>query len=429
MYQFISALINVFIGNGFYTGKLVSAAFGIGACLFVYSITLRLTANRMAALLGFLLIALNPLHIFYSASAMTDVPHTFFVLASLYFILRRGWIVAAIFAAFAGLTRVESWMFLALIPAIQFLRERRISFVAVIILVIPPLFWFYISWKATGNWFACFAQRQYYHDWLLAMNPTLAHFSLSNILRDGATLLVSTDIAVLAGSFIAGWFVVRQSARVVSRRGMPEDLLSILPPVIFFFSFLSLLVVAYLTHQQPMIFPRYGLILFSLGIPILAWTFLRLRQQKPQRARLLLISVIVICVFDGGIQFAGAVGSLNSTSAQRAVADYLRDHFQTNSDARIFSDEGTVTVMSGIPEQKFVTSSDAPRNRDAFLAFLKDKKVEYLVFVSKEDSTPAKLFPELSNGLSNQSFQPVMHANSRFLRTDIWVYRTQMLTK
>jgi hypothetical protein len=429
LYQFISALINIFIGNGFYSGKLVSAAFGIGACLFVYSITLRLTANRMAALLGFLLIALNPLHIFYSASAMTDVPHSFFVLAALHFVLKRGWIVAAIFAALAGLTRVESWMFLALIPAIQFLRERRISLIALMILIIPPLFWFYISWKATGNWLACFEQRQYYHDWLLAMNPTLAHFSLSNILRDGATLLISTDIAVLAASFIAGWIVVRQSARVVSRRGVFEDLQSILAPVVFFFAFLSLLVVAYVTHQQPMIFPRYGLILFSVGIPILAWTFLRIRQQKPQRARLLLVSVIVICVFDGGIQFAGAIGSLNSTSAQRAVADYLRDHFQTNSDTRIFSDEGTVTVMSGIPEQKFVTSSDAPRNRDAFLAFLKDKNVEYLVFVIKEDSTPTKVFPELKNGLSNQSFQPVMHANSRFLRTDIWIYRTQIPTK
>ncbi len=429
LYQFISALINVFVRNGFYAGKLVSAIFGVGACLLIYSITLRLTASHTAAFFGFLLIALNPLHITYSASAMTDVPHAFFVLASLYFVLRRGWIVAAIFAALAGLTRVESWMFLALIPAIQFLRERRISLVAFVILVIPPLFWFYISWKATGNWLACFAQRQYYHDWLLAMNPTLAHFSLSNILRDVATLLISTDIAVLAASFVAGWIVVRQSARIVNRRGMSEDVESIPGPVVFFFAFLSLLVAAYVTHQQPMIFPRYGLILFSLGIPILAWTFLRLRQQKPQRTRLLLISVIVICVFDGGIQFAGAVGSLNSTSAQRAVADYLRDHFQPNSDTRIFSDEGTVSVMSGIPEEKFVTSSDTPRDREAFLAFLKDKKVEYLVFVSKEDSTPAKLFPELKNGSSNTSFQPVMHANSRFLRTDIWIYRTQIPTK
>src|SRR6185295_19705865 len=42
LYQFISALINVFVGNGFYTGKVVSALAGVGVCLLVYTITLRI---------------------------------------------------------------------------------------------------------------------------------------------------------------------------------------------------------------------------------------------------------------------------------------------------------------------------------------------------------------------------------------------------
>src|ERR1041385_6197993 len=158
----------------------------------------------------FLLIALNPLHIFYSASAMTDVPHAFLVLAALYFVVAENWIVAAVFAALAGFTRVESWMLIALIPFIQFIRERRISIVAILILIIPPLFWFYISWKATGNWLACFVQRQEYHDWLLRMNPALARFSLVNFSKDTAMLLVSSDIAVLAASFVAASFVIRE---------------------------------------------------------------------------------------------------------------------------------------------------------------------------------------------------------------------------
>src|SRR3989441_555900 len=113
LYQFTGAVINVFVGNGFYVGKFVSGIFGVGVCLLVYSITLRLTANRTAALLAFVLIALNPLHILNSVSAMTDVPHVFFVLASLYFVLEKRWILAASFAALAGLTRVESWMLIA----------------------------------------------------------------------------------------------------------------------------------------------------------------------------------------------------------------------------------------------------------------------------------------------------------------------------
>jgi len=429
LYQFIGALINVFVGNGFYTGKIVSAIFGVGSCLLVYSITLRLTGDRNAALLGFALIALNPLHIFYSASAMTDIPHSFFVLAAVCLVLKRSWVWAAVFAALAGLTRVESWMFIALIPAIQVLRERRISVVSLIILAIPPLFWFYISWKATGNWLACFQSRQQYHDWLLQMNPALAHFSFSGVLRDGATLIVSTDIAVLIAALVAGWLIVKRFTRnkmsVAVNNLEAGEIGEILPAVVFFFAFLALLLVAYLTHQQPMIFPRYGLILFSLGIPILAWTCLRLKRDHPELARRVLIAVIVICVFDASIQLAGAVGTLNQISAQRAVADYLRDHFLPNSTARIFSDEGTVQVMSGLPPEKFVSSSDAPRNREGFLNYLKEKNVAYLVYIKKPASTPAELFPELENGMGNELIQPIFHARARFLRTDIWVHRFQ----
>jgi hypothetical protein len=81
--------------------------------------------------------------------------------------------------------------------------------------------------------------------------------------------------------------------------------------------------------------------------------------------------------------------------------------------------------MSGIPERKILTSSDAPRDRENFVNYLKEKDVEYLVFVNKEDSTPAKLFQELQNGTGNELFEPVMHSSSRFLRMDIWLYRVQ----
>lgn len=420
LYQFLSALINLFVGNGFYAGKLVSAGFGVGVCLLVYSITLRVTAHRTAALLAFALIALNPLHIFYSASAMTDVPHAFFLLTSLYFCLKERWVLAAIFGALAGLTRMESWMFIAVIPAIQFFRERRISLAAVAILLIPPLFWFYVSWKATGNWLACFVARREYHDWLFAANPTLAHFSLPHILSDGATLLVSADIAVLMGAFVAGWFVVKP---VVRRTRIQEDVRPIVPALIFFFATLGMIAAAYLSGAMPIVFPRYGLILFTLGIPTLAWTTLTLRKRRPQLARGLLISVIAILAFDTSVQLVGSVGLLNQISAQRAVADYVHAHFQKDSNARIFCDEGMVQALSGIPPEKFLTSFDAPRDREGFLNYLKEKNVEYLVFVSNQESTPVRLFPELDSGEGNEIFQPAMHARTRFLRTEIWLYR------
>jgi hypothetical protein len=179
-----------------------------------------------------------------------------------------------------------------------------------------------------------------------------------------------------------------------------------------------LLVVAYLTHQQPIMFPRYGLILFSLGIPMLAWTYLRFGG-----VRKLLISIIIVCVLGAGVQLAGAVGLLNQISAQRAAADYLRDHFDAKSDARIFCDEGTVTVMSGIPAEKFLTSADAPKDRERFLSYLKERNVEYLVIVKKEDSTPSALFPASEYGEPVGIYKPVMETHVGFLPINIHLYR------
>ncbi len=120
-----------------------------------------------------------------------------------------------------------------------------------------------------------------------------------------------------------------------------------------------------------------------------------------------------------------AVGSLNQYRAHRVVADYLRDHYQPTAGTRIFSDEGTVTVLSGIAEEKFLTSSDAPEDRESFLAFLKEKNVEYLVFIKKVDSTPAKLFPELEHGDGIGTFVPVMNSRSELMRANIWLYRVR----
>ena len=424
LYQFLSALLNLFVKNGFYSAKLVSATFGIGVCLFVYAVTLTLTNNRTAAIWTFLVIALNPLHIFYSASAMTDIPHAFLVLGALYFVLKKKWVIAAIFAALAGSTRVESWMFIGLIPLIQILRERRVSIVGVLIMILPPLFWFYISWKATGDWLACFKQRQQYLDWLLMMNPAIAYFSVINVLRDSATLLVSSDLAVLIACFIAAWFVLRQLLKL-NRQKLSEETQTILPPVVFFLAFFSLLLVAYLPHQQPIIFPRYGLILFTLGLPILAWTFLRMKQQKPLWARRLLIGTIVVLSLDASIQFAGAVGTVNQYRAQRAVADYLRDHFDQKSNARIFCDEGTVQVLSGITLARFVTSSDTPPDAAHFIEYLNNKNVEFVVFADQPGSILSRLFPELQNGAQSESLQPLMNSRSSFLPTNIWLYRVR----
>ena len=422
LYQLICAVFIAVVGHPYYVAKVVSAVFGIGICLLVYDITLRLTANRKAALFGFLLIALNPLHIFNSASSMTDVPSAFFVLASLCFVLKKRWIVASIFAALAGLTRVDNWMLIGLIPVLLFLEERRVSLASIAILIFPPLSWLYISWKATGDWLACFVTRKEYMDALLVANPSLASFSLFGIARDAGSLLLSVDVVVLVACIVGAWKVMQLARADADSRGS-QTLRFVLTISVYFFAFMAFIVLAYLTHKQPIIFPRYGLTMFAIGIPILPWTFLNVTRQRPQWARRLLITIIAACVFEATIQVVGSVGFINKMNTLGTVSNYLRSNFQPGSNARVFSDEGTVLALSGIPENNFVSSSEAPHDRDGFLAWLKQNNVEYLVFVVKEDSTVSKLFPELSQGAGDEKFQPVMHAGSRFLPANVWVYR------
>ncbi len=440
LYQFICAVIVAFTGHAYFVAKLVSAIFGVGICVLVYAISLKITANHKAAFLAFLLIALSPLHIFNSASSMTDIPHAFFVLAGVYFVLKKGWITAAVCVALAGLTRVDSWLIIALIPAIQLLEERRVSITACLILIFPPLFWFYISWKATGDWMACFVARKQYMDWLLSVNPELASFSFSGIARDAGALLLSTDLAVLIACCFAGWYVMRRLIAIreldASRRPMSGhsdrnsvELHSIAKVCLFFFAFFGFLVLAYLTHKQPIIFPRYGLILFALGVPVLAWALVEVKRQKPLIARKLITAAIAVCLLNSGVQLAYSVGYINREYAHRAVADYLRSQYQPGSNpgssSRIFSDDGTVVALSGLPLETFLSSSDAPRQREAFLEFLKEKNVEYLVYVDQPGSLLPTLFPELERGENVDRFAMIAKSESRFLPTKVVLYRVR----
>jgi hypothetical protein len=354
---------------------------------------------------------------------LTDVPHAFFILAALYFVLNRRWLVAAIFAALAGLTRVEGWMLIALIPALQFWKERRVSVAALLIMLVPPLFWFWVSWKAAGDWLATFKVRQQYHDWLLQQNPALQHFTLPGIMKDSAMFLSGVDVAVLIAVFVAGWLVLRKLTGKQRDDAGRQDVESIIPPLLFFFSFLALLTIAYLTHQQPIIFPRYGLILFSIGIPILAWTYFAIKKRRPDVSRRVIVGIFVLCVFNASAQFAGAIGELHRYSAQRRVAKYLRQHFDQKSNAKIFCDEGTVKVLSGIPEDRFVASADVPSDYDGFYAALATNHVEWLVVAEQPGSTPARLFPWSEYGERIGSYEMVSQDHSAFLPVNIHVYR------
>ena len=236
-------------------------------------------------------------------------------------------------------------------------------------------------------------------------------------------LVSGIDLAVLCAALVAGWLAVRRFRKRPTAKAAPSNVDAIWPVLVFFFPFLALLVVAYLTHQQPIIFPRYGLILFSLGIPILAWTYFAIVRSRPQWSRRVLVTIVVLCAVNFSAQFAGGIGELNRYRAQRHVANYLRYHFDVNPEMKVFCDEGTVRALSGIPEGHFVTSADVPKDYDSFWSALAEKNVEWLVIAPQPGSTPVTLSPRFEFGEPIGPYHSAIRVSSEFLPLRVYIYR------
>ena len=82
-------------------------------------------------------------------------------------------------------------------------------------------------------------------------------------------------------------------------------------------------------------------------------------------------------------------------------------------------------IPPSAPVEIFVTSAEAPGDREGFITFLKDHKMQYLVIASRSGSTPQKLFPELDSGGGIEPFRRVFYASSQFLPTEIWIYEVR----
>lgn len=423
LYQFICAVISVFTGHSFYVAKLVSAICGVGICLLVFSMSLRLTKNKVISLLAVALIALNPQHILNSTSSMTDVPHAFFVFASLHFVLGKRWTLAACMAAIAGLIRMESWLFIMLLPAMEFIDRRRVSPLAVVVLLLPPLFLLYLSWEATGDMFAYFKIRNHYIVELVAANPRLGIFSYARVTADAKTLLDSINPAMLFGSVIGAGLIIKRLFSAWPFKRIPEELFAPVAVALYFFAILGFLIFAYVSGNQPDMWHRYGMILFALGAPLLAWTCHNIINGKKHLALVVALLVIPVCIWQAKYQFVDGIGFLKQVEVERTVAAFLKEQYQANPKTRILCEELTIRFLSGIPSENLLDASKAPRDPEQFLSYLKENGVEYVVRMNGDTSALTTIFPAEGEGTHTELFQPLMHVTLEHWYTDIRVYR------
>jgi len=427
MYQFTCAVISFLFGHTFYVAKLVSALCGTGICLLVYQISMRLTNHRSLSLLAFALASLSPLHVLYSSSALTDIPHGFLVMASLYFALEKRWKTAAIFAAAAGFMRVESWMLIVLLPALQFLFQRRVSPAALAIMIISPLFWFYICWKATGSALVYFEARNRYVADYMAANPVVTTFSSRRMFLDADRLLISTILAVLLNCLVAAWMIVRRmiAGRMVWQKFelVSLDFAGVTATNVFFLSNLGFLLLAYFTGSQPDIWSRYGLLFFTLGLPVTAWTFLAIVKERPGSKIVLATAILAVFAYHTKGQVGEAVACVIEESMRTGIAAYLKEKRQNDPGLRIYCDDGNVRSLSGIPPDRFLIAYYLPSDPAALLKRFDETGVKYVVCTNWEVSTLTTLFPALREGKGDDVFHPVAHVRAKYSGLELWVYR------
>lgn len=426
LFQLVAAIPNLWLGDPLLCGKIVSALCGSVSCVLVFAISYRLTQHILVSAAAFGLVLLNPLHLLYSAACMTDVPFGCLALGSLWFLLRDRWFLAAVCLAVAGAIRVEAWALIPLLPILQFLRQRRISLGSCVLLVLPPIGWLHVSQVARGDWLAFFKDRVLYHAHYLEFHPSRNGFSPADVRGDIDYLMLGANWLVFLASALAGLLVLMQYFR---RRRISWDILA---TAAYVFAIVAFLLLAYVTKRQPVWLPRYGLILFVLGLPLLAWLsqWLLENSRPPWLGRVGGAVVLLISVWFALPQLPIIPKVMNDFQAHHRVANALNADLKQHDDnaTHCFSDDIAVRVLSHLPPNRLHRSTDLPAEAwdslELFETYLREHQVGYVVFMPTEDSLPVKFYPELGHnpGPSAGKFQQITSATSTF-GPPVWLYR------
>ena len=433
LYPFLGAVLTSLTGLApMFAGKTISALSGAGTALLIFDLAFRLTHRRQLAWIAFAVCLLEPGFAFVSGLSMTEAGHVFLVLAVVTNVIAGRWHFAAVCGAVAGLVRIESWLFLALLPALQYVRERRISPATVAILLFAPLSWLAISFAAKGDTLAYFAERQKYIRAYLEFEPARRGFARAPkdflLLLLGAHPVVFFLATAASASALSGFWRQLKHPR--------EDAF---PPFVLattFLAMLGFLVLAYVTRSQPVIWDRYGIVLFVLGLPMAIIQLRRIGQacrSQPVWPGLITTLVVLLSV----AHLIGRTGELivafRDDVGHERIADTIRalaiaegwDSAPVAEEGfplHCFCDDPAVRVLSGIAVTRFLRT---PGHEEvtSLPDLLRQHRIRYVVSTAIENSLPIKL-----SHLSREGPVPVPFKLLRVERSpysygpDIWLY-------
>lgn len=440
LYQVVgAALASALHLSPLLAGRLLSACCGGASAVLVFDLTRRVVTHRLLPWLAFALVLLDPYHFFLSSLSMTDVPHAFLVLLSLHYAVKARWFPAAACAALASLMRVDSWIFILLLPALQFVRERRVSLPGIICLLGAPGLWLAVSYAARGDALAYFTERAVYVERFLEFEPARRGFGL--VVQDLEYLIFGAHPLVFLLALAGCGLILLRTFPGALRR--PTNLSLNFTPFIlavYFVGLLGVLAFAYVTRSQPVIWVRYGTIFLVLGLPLAAWTLEETRsfwEKRPGLSKWMAGIFPAICLFHGLTHVSALRPVIQDDAAHLRIAEQVqRVAKEEGWDAspavdepfprRCFSDDPAVRVLSGVPVDRFLRTEGNEAVPD-LVDFLRQEKVRYLVFTRIEHSLPAARYPEL--GIAGKpvppAFKLVSWQPSPHYGPDVWLYQLQ----
>ncbi len=139
--------------------RLVSLIFGI-LFILLYFYVLKDLLGLDAAYLGTFLLAIYPLHVHLCSVSLAEIPASFLLFSSLYFLYRSivsgrfyYLILSAILLNLSSMLRFESWLFIFLFSAILFFKKKPLRHI-IIFSSLASIFlvdWLIYNYRATGD--------------------------------------------------------------------------------------------------------------------------------------------------------------------------------------------------------------------------------------------------------------------------------------
>jgi hypothetical protein len=370
------AAVELAVREPYFVPKALSALFGGLTPAVTFFLARRVTENRATPWIAWAIAAVSPLHVLYSATAMTEAFFGFWFLLSVLLFLKDRVIGSAAAMAPAAFTRFDVWILLIVLPALAFLQMRARGWrlaAACGLFALPVLLWLGLNAAVTGDPMNFSKVNSAYVKHFFEFNPSMADRGPGGFAFHFGSVLIAAGASVWA---LGIWGLAAVRTRETRA-------LAVILGAAFGYMFALWLV---RMHAGWM---RYYM---AMGMILAAAAALRLEGFRWRRVALAAVAVEVAIL---------AVVHAQMTSWPRRLreaADFVRAR-----PGLAMSDEPGVRVMAG--RGRFVESHDLPKTPEAVLTHLRERGVRWLVYTDADYSAFPDLFPAMRRGDAPEGFR------------------------